>query len=311
MAITRKFLPTMAKTDGLGDRQVRVVVSTPDIDRAGDVVKAEGIDLTAYRGNPTVLWNHNPECPVARCIEISTKSGAVEALVQFPPEGDDAEADQLYKRIKNGVVNAASIGFNPTKAEPIKGGGLNYSSCELLEFSFVSVPANSEALIVERSAAAISKDMKKIKVKGLYDVAQLAYLLSSLGYIEENAEWEADYEGDNSPVPQMLTDAMRQLGQALIAMTVEEVGELIGEEAGGDKAAAVAKIKTFRGILKAGRVLSTANESDIKAACELMQSATEKLGGVLKQVETDGEEKAIDIEHYRRKARLAALRSAA
>jgi HK97 family phage prohead protease len=275
MPITRKFLPTTAKTDGLGDRQVRVIISTPDVDRAGDIVKAEGIDLSAYRANPTVLWNHDPNCPVARCVDIAVKNGAVEALVQFPPEGDDAEADKLYRRIKNGQVNAASIGFNSIKAEPIKGGGLHYSACELLEFSFVSVPANSDALIVERSA-----------------------------------EWEAEYEGDDSPVPQMLTDAMRQLGEALIAMTVEEVRELLGEETGGDMKAAAAKIKSVSAIIKAGRVLSAANEADIRAACELMQGASEKLTGVLEQT-VDSEEKRIDVEHYRRKARLAALRSAA
>lgn len=307
MALKRKFFPTSTKTDGLGERQVRVVVSTPSVDRAGDIVKAEGVELSGYRANPTVLWNHDPDRPIARCVEIGVKSGSIEALVQFPPEGDDDEADTLYKRIKNGQVNAASIGFNPIKATPLKTGGLDYTSCELLEFSFVSVPANDEALIVARSVAAISKDALKIKIKGLYDVAQLAYLLSSLGYIEENAEWEAEYEGDNSPVPQMLTDALRQLGAALVAMTVEEVGELLGEETGTDKAAAVAKLKTSRAIIKAGRVLSSANESDIKAACELMQGATGKLEGVLGQV-SPAEEKTVDIELYRRKARLAALR---
>jgi hypothetical protein len=59
-------------------------------------------------------------------------------------------------------------------------------------------------------------------------------LLSELGYLEDIVEWEAEYEGDGSAVPQMLTDAMKLLGQALVAMTVEEVAELLGEEDGAD-----------------------------------------------------------------------------
>lgn len=310
MAIKRKFLPTATKTDGLGERQVRVVISTPDLDRAGDIVVANGVDLSAYKANPVVLWNHNADCPVAKCIEIAVKNSAIEALVQFPPEGDDDDADRLYLRIKNGVVNAASIGFDPVKAEPIKGAGLKYIASELMEFSFVSVPANADALIVERSSAAVTRDCPKLKIKGLYGVAQLAYLLAELGYIEESAEWEAEYEGDDSPVPQMLYDACRQLGEALIAMTVEEVGELLAEEMGTDKAAGAVRLKSMRAILKAGRVLSAANEADIKAACELMQGATGKLEGVLEQVEPM-EEKTIDVAAYRRKARLAALRDPA
>jgi HK97 family phage prohead protease len=302
----RKFLPTAAKTDGLGERQVRVIVSTPDVDRAGDIVIADGVDLSSYKANPIVLWNHSAECPVAKCVDIAVKNGAIEALVQFPPEGDDAEADKLYLRIKNGVVNAASIGFNPLKAEPIKGAGLKYTACELMEFSFVSVPANAEALVVERSAATATKDAPKLKIKGLYGVANLAYLLADLGYIEESAEWEADYEGDDSPVPQMLHEALRQLGEALIAMTVEEVGELLAEEMGQDKAAAIAKIKNFRAIQKAARALSTANDAEIKAACELMQGAT----GGRDEIAAPLKLKSADMAHYRRKARLAALRGA-
>lgn len=309
MSMQRKFLSATTKADGLGDRQVRVIVSTPDVDRAGDIVVPEGVDLTAYKANPVVLWNHNADMAIARCVEIGVVAGGLQALVQFPPAGDDPEADKIYSRIKNGVVNAASIGFNPTKAEPIKGGGWKFLASEMLEFSFVTVPANSKAAIVERNTAAAYAP----KVKGLYDVANLAYLLSELGYLADCAEWESEYEGDNSPVPGMIVDAARQLGEALVAMTAEEVGEMLARfaEEAGEKASPVAAIKTFIGIFKAGRVLSSANETDIRAACELMQGASEKLAGVLEQVVKDddqgSEEKAASAAQRRRKAIVASL----
>lgn len=140
----------------VGERQVRVVASTATLDRQGDIVVPEGIDLTQYMQNPVVLRQHDHDHPVARCSEIAVKNGRLEALVQFPPEGTSDMADETYKLVKSGVINAVSIGFMPGDWEPIdadKGywGGRKYLSCELLEFSFVSVPANPDALVVERS----------------------------------------------------------------------------------------------------------------------------------------------------------------
>ncbi|MDA8231098.1 MAG: HK97 family phage prohead protease, partial [Magnetospirillum sp.] len=235
MTLQRKFLSTTTSTSGLDERQVRVVASTPAVDRAGDIVVAEGINLAAYKANPVILWNHDPGSPIARCVEIGVNAGQLEAVAQFPPEGTDPLADRVYGLIKAGVVNATSIGFAPVEETPIKGGGVTVSRSELWEFSFVSVPANPEALVVERSAPAAAPvpavPPPRLKTKGLYAVSWLAGLLAELGYIEENVAWEAEAEGDASPVPEMLAEALRQLGTALVAMTAEEVAELLGDDA--------------------------------------------------------------------------------
>lgn len=106
-----------------------------------------------------------------------------------------------------------------------------------------------EAKMKEKNAGARrTKDSPKAKIKGLYDVAQLAYALQSLGFIQSEAEWEREVEGDASDVPEMLADACRQLGAALVAMTTEEVAELLGEEAGedGEKSGPVRLVKMLR-----------------------------------------------------------------
>ena len=63
--------------------------------------------------------------------------------------------------------------------------------------------------------------------RGLYEVAQLACQLEQLGFAKDCADWETALEGDNSQVPGMLGEALMALGEALIAMTNEEVGELL------------------------------------------------------------------------------------
>jgi HK97 family phage prohead protease len=142
-------------TKAVADRQVRAIVSTPRTDRAGDVVEVTGIDLTEYRKNPVVLFAHDHGDPVARCAEIDVVDGALQALVQFPPEGTSRQADEVYGLIKAGVINATSVGFMPKEwsylDDKAPWGGRRYASVELVEFSFVSVPANPDALVIERS----------------------------------------------------------------------------------------------------------------------------------------------------------------
>jgi len=149
----------------LGERQVRVVASTATPDRMGDVIRQDGIDITNFRRSPTVLFNHNANFPVARAVEVEVKDGRLESLVQFPPEGTSAMSDDVYRLVKAGVINATSVGFAPTKYRPLEdGSGLEFLECELLEFSFVSVPANAEALIVQRGleeGAAMVAEMRE------------------------------------------------------------------------------------------------------------------------------------------------------
>lgn len=148
-------------TKAVGDRQVRVIVSTADVDRAGDIIEPSGIDFAAYRKNPVVLYQHDHDEPIARCAEIGVVNGRVEALVQFPDAGASEDSDKVYNLIKAGVLNAVSIGFIPVEYIPMDPkepwGPRKYVSCECIEFSIVSVPCNSNALIIERTIP-ITKD---------------------------------------------------------------------------------------------------------------------------------------------------------
>jgi uncharacterized protein len=154
MDLTRKLLGTSSLTVA-GDRIVDVICSTGDPDRVGDILVQKGINLKPYGTNPIVLWNHSADVPVARSIEIGVKNDKLQAKVKFPPEGEDEDSDWVYGKIKAGIVNATSVGFIPKDYEPIDPkkpwAGYRFKTSELLEFSFVSVPANSGCVIVGRS----------------------------------------------------------------------------------------------------------------------------------------------------------------
>lgn len=65
--------------------------------------------------------------------------------------------------------------------------------------------------------------------KGMYDVAQLAFLLQELAQIQSSAEWETMLEGDKSKIPGKLKASVKQLTAVLRGMVDEETAELIGD----------------------------------------------------------------------------------
>jgi len=62
--------------------------------------------------------------------------------------------------------------------------------------------------------------------KGMYTVSAFAQTLSSLAYLCEDVTWEAEYEGDNSPLPQALKDWVATGIGLFTAMAQEEAQEL-------------------------------------------------------------------------------------
>jgi hypothetical protein len=65
--------------------------------------------------------------------------------------------------------------------------------------------------------------------KSLGTVARLGYLLSELAYILSDVRYEAEYEADDSPVPEQLRAAIAPLAAVYRAMSEEEISELMSQ----------------------------------------------------------------------------------
>ncbi len=160
----RKVVPVQVKA--IGDRQVETIASTASLDRENDRILASAWRLDAYRRSPVVLWGHDYSMPpVARSLNVRVVGDALRTVDEFPPRGIYPLADTVHDLVKAGFINAKSVGFRPLRWQPNDEGGRNYTDVELLESSYVGVPANPEALVVARS-------------KGL-DRARLAAFLGS------------------------------------------------------------------------------------------------------------------------------------
>ena len=274
----------------------------------------------------------NPECKV---ITKAWKCGTSTNL----PVIEDLRFDALaatasIKEWAGGDITKARKGFLAVGADdavlfPIatvidgrltaSAQGLKMASQGLPEASDLPEDVMARAVDVLECYASkprITKAAVPAKRKDLYDCGFLASMLADLSWLEEWVEYEAEQEGDGSPVPQMLANVMRAMGEALIAMTAEEVAKLLKPEADeAGKAFRVRVSKAYRA--KSGKVISAATMGKLAVAhghaTECMKSLQD-----LMDTEDTSTDTSTDIEdtstakmisrteHYRRKAILAA-----
>ncbi|HEV2097670.1 MAG TPA: HK97 family phage prohead protease, partial [Stellaceae bacterium] len=121
-------------------------------------------ELDHYRANPIVLWQHDPDFPVGRASTLQVSSDDISARITFAPSGISAKADEVRGLVKSGIVSSVSVGFDVKDYEPIDPkqpwGGLRVSKWELLECSFVSVPADTGAVVTARELHREGADWK-------------------------------------------------------------------------------------------------------------------------------------------------------
>ena len=129
------------------------VASTENSDRYGDVINQKGWSLEAYNRNPVVLLNHNSNSLPIGKGKVQIKGGQLMIDVEFDQE--DELARKVESKVKNGYINAVSVGFNPIESKrrselpkehkAFGKRGMYFEKSELLEVSIVTIPANSDA----------------------------------------------------------------------------------------------------------------------------------------------------------------------
>jgi hypothetical protein len=128
-----------------------VIISTEDIDRSGEIVRQNGWELANYKNNPIVLWGHDYySLPIGVCTEtyLTEKNGvpALGARGVFYPADINPLSQQVRRMYDYGVKSGlgvgctTSVGFIPKEFDESNRAVI--TKAELLEFSFVPIPAN-------------------------------------------------------------------------------------------------------------------------------------------------------------------------
>lgn len=152
------------------------VISTPSIDRDGDMVVQEGLDFTNYRRNPVVFFNHQAwPVPIGKSEDQQGRSTIIVTPEQTTAtcyfSSKSKESEQIYHLVADGTLRSTSIGFLVKRATPLtsspmlgmgrmsqtgKPGGYRIENAEVTEWSWVGIGANPEAVLVHLSKGMIA-----------------------------------------------------------------------------------------------------------------------------------------------------------
>lgn len=160
-----------AKVKDLGEGKLEAIISTDDIDRHGEIVDINGIDIKNYEKNPVVMWAHDYSLPpIGKTLSLTKekigKKMVLKTVMEFATGVSDL-AREVYNLYKGGFMNAFSIGFIPLDEEEN-----TYTKSELLEYSAVPIPANPNALLLAK-AKGIDIDNLDCYIKGMKNIQNI------------------------------------------------------------------------------------------------------------------------------------------
>lgn len=184
--------------------RIRFILSTPSMDRHGEVIDQKGWDLSNYLNNPVVLWAHDQSIPaVGKMVEIGMVGENLEGVVQFAYK-ESPFAAELFELYAGEYMSAGSVGFINNKWMYDETNDiLTLLENELLEYSLVNVPANAQAL--SRAASELrAKGIDENIVKGIEEMAKAENRFKDLG---EEVKPEEKPEEEKKPEEEVETTA--------------------------------------------------------------------------------------------------------
>lgn len=149
-------------------RIIPFVNSTSTRDRHGTVLNQDGWDLSAYRANPVVGYQHNlsgdlcnapdPDFIIGKDINPQVEGSAgnrtLTGAVQFEPADINPLAEKVFRKVLFGSLSRSSVGFievgngkygEGEEAEGRAAETYYFEGQQLLEWSIVNIPSNPDA----------------------------------------------------------------------------------------------------------------------------------------------------------------------
>jgi hypothetical protein len=199
-----------------------------------------------------------------------------------PPGGRDTNDRKIIHKLNLREVSLVDVGANPDcdVTEVVKLDGDEGDDVEV-ETEVTTAAADAPVEAATDTAVKVETPTGDTVKKGLYGVSRFAELLASLGYQAQDASYEAQYEGDDSPLPAQMRAWLASGAEILKAMTEEETSELLASLAPPDPAPVVeivALADTKPGedaVEKKGAKFSAATKAKLAQAHDHIQKAAD------------------------------------
>jgi len=139
------------------------IISREEEDRHESLVVVDGIDVSHFKNNPVVLFNHNYDRVIGKAFNINVVGNTLQAQMRFDT---DEFSQEIKGKVERGMLNATSIGFIINEWTFEEDTDLfKIVRSELLEFSIVTVPSNRSALIMrDAQIDSLTKSVEKLTI---------------------------------------------------------------------------------------------------------------------------------------------------
>lgn len=153
--MNRAYSTMTVKAVNEEQRIITGIASTPEPDRADDIMVPEGAQFTLPL---PFLWQHESDEPIGHVIDVKVSPRGIEATMQIAKVEEDGKLkerlDEAWQSIKAGLVRGLSIGFLPIESTRIEGTwGSKYLKWDWFELSAVTIPCNASGRITSVKSA--------------------------------------------------------------------------------------------------------------------------------------------------------------
>ncbi|WP_287497948.1 phage major capsid protein [Pandoraea sp. CB10b_02] len=129
-------------------RIIRGIATTPEVDRAGDIVESLGV---RFQNPLPLLWQHKHDAPVGTVVFDKPTADGISFEASLPTIAEEGalrdRIEEAWQSVKAKLVRGVSIGFRPIEYSFMDTGGIRFSQSEVYELSLVTIPANQSATI--------------------------------------------------------------------------------------------------------------------------------------------------------------------
>jgi HK97 family phage prohead protease len=126
----------------------KVIASDETVDRAGEVIKVDGWDFKNYMKNPIMLFWHDYRSIEAIAWKATNIYVEGKKLIVEGVFASTEKAQMLRQLYDEGIIKTVSVGFIPKERDTNDQKVI--TKAELLEVSFVPIPANPNALSIQK-----------------------------------------------------------------------------------------------------------------------------------------------------------------
>lgn len=206
----------LQKQDEGKEYDFEMVITTETRDRHGEIIKQDGLDIENYMKAPVVLYGHfhtiwdlREGTPIVGYTDEIIKDPETKQTIargRFVPKGFSQIADQVRTLYEAGMPMPASVGIRVFDYD-VENETIMRS--ELVEWSFVEIAANPDAIDAARAAARKGADIKALIESGILskDFAKIDFglkfgepVVNVKNDDTEPAEQEPETEADEQEV---------------------------------------------------------------------------------------------------------------